>query len=396
MRMAGTKRGIGWFILALAVGGLGYWLWSRPAGEAEDKKGKDKPPVPVLVAQADTRDMPVTLDLVGRAEAYEGVTLMSRVDGQVAAVAFTEGQHVKAGQELVRLDEGDFTARLRQAEANLARDQANLAKAKSDVSRYSALRNVGFVSEEKVDEVRAILAAAEATVKADQAAVDLARLQLGYTVIRAPFAGVVGARLVFPGSAVKVNETQLAVVNRVQPLYVGFAVPEKYLGQLRSRLGLGGLKVSARAPGQDGPGEEGDVRFLDNAVDAATGTIRMKAMLSNRDERLTPGQFLDVRLVLGTLKDVVTVPLEAVQQGPEGSFVYVVQADQTARQQPVKQALTQAGRAALVEGLAAGETVVTDGHSRLTPKSRVKIKDGKPGEGKTTESKPKEGKPNKG
>lgn len=389
--MAGTKRAAGWFILALVVGGLGYWLWSRPAGEPEGQKDKARPPVPVLVARADTRDMPVTLDLVGRAEAYEGVTLMARVDGQVAAVAFAEGQHVRAGQELVRLDDGDFVARLRQAEANLARDQANLAKAKSDVTRYSALRNVGFVSEEKVDEVRAILAAAEATVKADQAAVDLARLQLGYTVIRAPFAGVVGARLVFPGSAVKVNETRLAVVNRVRPLYLGFAVPEKYLDRLRGRMNQGGLKVTARMPGESGAGMAGEVRFLDNAVDTATGTIRMKALLANRDERLTPGQFLDVSLVLGTLKDVVTVPLQAVQQGPEGSFVYVVQADQTARQQPVKQALALAGRAALVEGLAAGETVVIDGHSRLTPNSRVKIKDGDAKEGGAGEATPHKG-----
>ena len=389
--MAGTKRLIGWFILAVALAGAGYWIWIRPAGETDNKKDKDKPPVPVLVAQADTRDMPVTLDLVGRAEAYEGVTLMSRVDGQVAAVAFTEGQHVNAGQELVRLDDGDLAAKLRQAEASLACDQANLAKAKSDVSRYSALRNVGFVSEEKVDEVRAVLAAAEATVKADQAAVDLARLQLGYTVIRAPFAGVVGARLVFPGSAVKVNETQLAVVNRVKPLYLSFAVPEKYLGQLRSRLRQGGIKVTARVPGEGGPGMEGEVRFLNNTVDAATGTILMKALLPNGDEHLTPGQFLDVSLVLGTLKDVVTVPMEAVQQGPEGSFVYVVQPDKTAKQQPVKMALTQAGRAALVEGLADGETVVTDGHSRLTPKSKVKIKDGKPEDGKPKDEKPKKG-----
>jgi membrane fusion protein, multidrug efflux system len=379
--MAGTKRLMGWFILALVMAGAGYWAWSRPAGETADKakdNAKEKPPVPVLVASAEARDMPVTLELVGRAEAYESVTLKARVDGQVAAVDYIEGQHVKAGQVLVRLDEGDSAARLRQAEATLARDQANLAKAKSDVSRYSALRNVGFVSEEKVDEVRAVLAAAEATVKADQAAVDLARLQLGYTLIRAPFAGVVGARLVFPGSAVKLNDTPLAVVNRVQPLYLSFAVPEKYLGQLRSRLHQGGIKVSAQVPGETGAGVEGDVRFLDNAVDAATGTIQMKAVLANREEHLTPGQFLSVSLILGTLKDVVTVPMEAVQQGPDGSFVYVVQPDQTARQRPVKLALTRDGRAALIEGVAAGETVVTDGHSRLTPKSKVKIKDSNP------------------
>jgi len=186
---------------------------------------------------------------------------------------------------------------------------------------------------------------------------------------------------VFPGAAVKVNETELAVVNRVQPLYLSFAVPEKYLGQLRARLRLGALKVAARVPGEAGPGvagEEGDVRFLDNAVDAASGTIRMKAVLANRDEHLTPGQFLDVGLTLETLSGAVTVPAEAVQQGPEGSFVFVVKADQTTEQRPVKLALTRNGVAALAEGLSAGEMVVTDGHSRLTPKSKVKIKEGKP------------------
>ncbi len=377
--MAGTKRLIGWSMLALAAAGAGYWWWQRPA--APEARGKDTPQVPVLVARAETRDMPLTLDLVGRAEAYESVTLMARVDGQVAAVAFSEGQHVEAGQVLVRLDDGDFAAKLRQAEANLARDQANLAKARADVTRYTALKDQGFVSAEKVDEVRAVLAAAEATVKADQAAVDLARLQWGYTAIRAPFAGVVGARLVFPGSAVKMNETQLAVVNRVQPLYLSFAVPEKYLGQLRTRLRQGVLQVAARVPGEAGPGVAGELRFLDNAVDATTGTIRMKAVLANRDERLTPGQFLDVSLVLETLKDAVTVPMEAVQQGPEGSFVFVVKADQTTEQRPVRLALSRDGVAALGEGLAAGETVVTDGHSRLTPKSKVKIKEGKPAQG---------------
>lgn len=376
--MPGTKRLMGWFVFALVVGGAGYWFWLRPAGEGKpEDKPKDKSPVPVLVAQAETRDVPVVLDLVGRAEAYESVTLKSRVDGQVAAVDYTEGQHVKAGQVLVRLDTGDFAAKLRQAEANLARDQANLAKAVSDVSRYTALKAQGFVSDEKVEEVRAVLAAAEATVSADRAAADLARLQLGYTVIRAPFAGVVGARLVFPGSAVKVNDTQLALVNRVQPLYVSFAVPEKYLPQLRARLRQGAIQVSARVPGEAGPVVVGEARFLDNAVDAASGTIQMKAVLANRDERLTPGQFLDLSLVLETLQDVITVPMEAVQQGPEGSFVYVVQPDQTAKQRPVKLALAREGRAALSEGLAAGETVVTDGHSRLTPKSKVKIKQGK-------------------
>lgn len=376
--MTGAKRLGVWMALALAAGG-GYWFWLGPAGKGDGRQGpqgRDNLPVPVLVARSQARDMPVTLDLVGRAEAYESVTLMARVDGQVTAVPFTEGQRVEAGQVLARLDERDFAARLRQAEANLARDQANLVKARGDVVRYAALKEQGFVSAEKVDEVRALAAAAEATVAADRAALDLARLQLDHTVIRAPFAGVVGARLVFPGATVKVNETGLAVVNRVQPLFVSFAVPEKYLGQLRTRLSRGGLGVRVRVPGESGPGAAGELRFLDNAVDSATGTIRMKALLANRDEGLTPGQFLDVTLALETLKNAVTVPAEAVQQGPEGSFVYVVKADQTTEQRPVELALSREGVAVLAAGLAAGETVVVDGHSRLTPTSRVKIKDG--------------------
>lgn len=378
--MLGGKRAAGWLLLLLVLLGSGYALWQRAGTQEADSKanktaGKGKPDVPVLVAVAETRDMPVVLDLVGRAEALESVTLRARVDGQVASVAFAEGQAVQSGQELLRLDAADFTARLRQAEANLARDQANLAKARADVSRYTALADQGFVSSEKVGEVTAVLQAAEATVKADQAALDLARMQLGYTVIRAPFAGLVGARLVFPGAAVKMNETELAVVNRVQPLYVSFAVPEKYLPQLRTRLAAGTLGVSVRIPGEAGPGLSGELGFLDNAVDTASGTIRMKARLANRDGHLTPGQFLDVSLVLDTLRDVVTVPAEAVQQGPEGNFVYVVEKDLSVRQQAVDLALTREGRAALGGGLAAGQTVVTDGHSRLSPQARVKIRE---------------------
>lgn len=381
--MAGRKRVAGWLVLLLVLLGSGYALWQRAGSQETDGKanktaGKGKPAVPVLVAVAETRDVPVVLDLVGRAEALESVTLRARVDGQVASVAFTEGQAVQSGQELLRLDAADFTARLRQAEANLAREQANLAKARADVGRYTALADQGFVSSEKVGEVTALLQAAEATVKADQAALDLARLQLGYTVIRAPFAGLVGARLVFPGSAVKMNETELAVVNRVQPLYVSFAVPEKYLPQLRVRLAAGTLGVSVRIPGEAGPGLSGELGFLDNAVDTASGTIRMKARLANRDGHLTPGQFLDVSLVLDTLRDVVTVPAEAVQQGPEGNFVYVLETELSVRQQAVDLVLTREGRAALGGGLAAGQTVVTDGHSRLSPQARVKIREATP------------------
>jgi multidrug efflux system membrane fusion protein len=363
-------------VLALAVGGAIAWrLWTLSAeATAPPNAKKPSPPVPVLVARAVVRDVPVTLKVVGRAEAYESVTLMSRLDGQVAAVEYKEGRHVRSGQVLVRLDPSDYRARLRQAQADQARDQAQLAKARADLDRYAALAAQGFISHEALEQYRTAAIAAEATVKADKAAVDLARLQLGYTVIRAPFDGLVGARLVFPGTAVKTNETALAVVNRVRPLYVSFAVPERYLSRVRGDLAKSPLPVTVAVPGEHASAFAGEAHFLNNAVDPATGTIQMKAVLPNTDEHLTPGQFLDVSLRLETLHHMVTVPAEAVQQGPSGAFVYVVRPDRTTEVRPVQVAVTHQGLAAVAQGLQAGETVVTDGYSRLTPGAVVKAK----------------------
>jgi multidrug efflux system membrane fusion protein len=206
------------------------------------------------------------------------------------------------------------------------------------------------------------------------AALELARLQLGYTTLRAPFAGVVGAKLVFPGAAVKVNDTALAVVNGVRPLYVSFAVPEKHLPNIRAALARGMIPVSVNVPGDNTKSFEGEARFLDNTVDTTTGTIRMKAVLANTGERLTPGQFLNVSLVLDTLRDAVVVPAEAVQQGPDGAFVYVLKADASAEVRKVEIAVVRDGQAAVARGLDSGETVVTDGQLSLTPGGKVKVK----------------------
>jgi len=360
-------------LLGLLAGGA---YWSRlPSDTAAKKSQRTAPPVPVTVAQATTRDMPLLLEVVGRGEAFETVTLKSRLDGQVLAVPFSEGRHVAAGDVLVQLDPADFNARLHQAEAALARDQALLKKNLADVARYQALRDQGFVSEEKVLEMRANAEAMQATVEADKAARELARLQLGYTTLRAPFAGVVGAKLVFPGAAVKINETPLVVLNRVRPLYVSFAVPERHLPRIRAAMAARMLKASVNLPNDRSQVFEGVIRFLDNAVDAATGTIRMKAELDNRAEKLAPGQYLNVTLALDTLRDIVVAPAEAVQQGPDGAFVYVLKADASTEVRKVKLALTRDGVAAISEGLRAGETVVTDGHLRLTPGGKVKVKE---------------------
>lgn len=368
------------FIVILILAG-GAYLYLR-ANAPDPAAGKqDTAPVPILAAQAATRDLAIAVDLVGRGEAYESVSLKARVDGQVQAVLFQEGQRVKAGDLLLRLDPADFNARLKQAEATQARDQALLHKARADVARYQALQQQGFVSAEKLADLRAAEAAAEATLQADRATVELARLQLSYTRVQAPIAGIVGARLVFPGTAAKTNDTVLAVINRIQPLLISFALPESHLGRLRAALARGPLSAAVGAPG--GETRPAEVVFVDNAVDPGTGTLLLKARLDNRDERFSAGQYLRVSLVLDTLKDAVTVPAEAVQQGGKGAVVYVVTADHGIAIRPVSIAAERDGLVAIGHGVAAGETVVTDGHLRLTPKSRVQVNRAgtKPGQG---------------
>lgn len=362
--------------MTLAIGGaIAYRFYPWPE-TASGKPVRSAPAIPVLVERATLRDVPVTLDLVGRAEAYESVTLKARVDGQVAALPFTEGQAVAAGAVLARLDPADFDAHLQQAEANLARDQAQLAKAQRDVDRLLSLKGRGFVSDQQLADARVAADALAATVRADQAAVESARLQRSYTTIKAPFAGIIGAKLVSPGAAVKANDTALAILNRVRPIYVGFAVPERYLPQLRAGLRKDALPVTVTMPGDEGRQFPGEAHFLDNAVDPDTGAILMKATVPNDAQTLTPGQFLNVGLTLDTLAAAVTVPAVAVQQGPEGSFVFVVKPDATVETRLVAVTLLQAASAVIGRGLREGETVVTDGQLRLSPGAKVQFKAG--------------------
>lgn len=344
---------------------------------SENGNGKksEPPAVPVAVAAVTLRDIPVTLQVVGRSEAFESVTLKSRVDGQVDAVLFTEGQHVNQGDVLIRLDPTDFAARLQQAEATAARDEALTAKMRADTARYTALKERNFVSEEKVNDVRTNEATAAANLRASKAAVEVARLQLSYATIRAPITGIVGARLVFPGSAVKANDVALAVVNRVRPLLISFAVPERYLPQIRAVRQDSGLKVDITEPADASRHFEGTVRFIDNTVDASTGTILLKAELPNKDEALMAGQYLNVALVLDTLKQAVSVPSNAVQQGAEGNYVYVLKEDGHVDLRRVEALAAQDGFTAVRGNVKAGEAVVTDGHLRLTPGARAKVRD---------------------
>lgn len=358
-------------VVAIAVAGGVLYQSTRTAPGAA---AKTPPPVPVMVGKAETADVPVMVEAVGRVEAFEDVTLKSRVDGQVAEVLYASGQHVKQGQLLIRLDPADFQARVKQAEAALARDEAQLAKARADVARYVALKERGFVSEEKVNEVRTAEAATAATVRADQAALELARLQLSYTELRAPFDGVIGARIVARGDAIKTNDTKLAEINRVRPIFVTFSVAEKHLPRLRAALAKGNVAAKISVPGQKGAVFEGRVRNLDNTVDVTTGTMQLKALVENQEEALTPGQFVNLGIQLDTLANAVTVPAEAIQQGAEGNFLFVVTADNTVEVRKVAVEAGFSGRVAVASGLAAGETVVTDGQLRLAPGARVVVK----------------------
>lgn len=353
----------GALVLLALVGGATWYFLPAPA----PAKKTAAPAVPVKLAVATARDLTLKLDVMGRTAAYETVTLKARVDGQVRKVLFAEGQAVDAGQALIQLDPADYQAKLQQASANLAKSRVQLDKARIDLERTIALRAKGFVSEEKVGDMRTLVAAAQAGVDADNAAVDFAKLQLSYTAIAAPLAGRVGERQVYPGSMVKANDTPLTMIHRLRPLDIGFAIAEKHLAQLQTQD-----KIHARIslPGRsDGPLAE--VRFINPSLDPATGTVELKARIDNRDEALRPGQFVAVSLALTTLKNATTIPVEAVQQGAAGSFVYVVKND-SASVRPVQIQAMQDGLAAIADGLQVGETAVTEGQLRLNAGAKVK------------------------
>lgn len=358
-------------LVALVAGGLAYWQWgmaAKPAGKGE------RGPAPVIIAEAGRADMAVTLETIGAVEAYTSVAIKSRVDGQVMAVHFREGQAVKRGAPLFTIDRRPFEAALAQAEANLARDRAQYEKARLDLLRYQELANRGVAPKQQLDAARAAAEGAAATVKADEAAVERARLDLAYTVITAPVDGRTGAVLAQQGNVVKANDANpLVVLNQVQPIFVTFAVPERALPGVKAGMAKGAMPVAVTAPGDASGALKGKLEFLDNTVDAATGMIRLKASLPNDGERLTPGQSVNVTLTLSTLAEAVTVPSSAVLTGPKGAYVYVVKEDMTVERRPIAAGIARDGVTVVEKGVSAGEKVVTEGQLRLVPGAKVKL-----------------------
>lgn len=330
------------------------------------------PPAPVLVEKVKTGDVPLRLEGVGAVTARTTVAIKARLDGQLMETAIKEGQTVKKGDLLFRLDPRPFEAALKVSEANVARDKSSLEKAKADYARISDLATKGFSPKSKFDEAKGSMGALEATVKAGEAAMEAAKLNLEYTIIRSPIDGRAGNLLVHPGNMVKANDTQaLVVVTELAPVYVAFAVPERYLADLQKLMSGAKVGVEAWTPERKADRIKGELFFMNNAVDTATGTITLMASFPNADLRLVPGQFVQASAVLGNLKDVVVTPSRAVQVGQKGTYVYVVKDDQTVEFRPVTTGQTVDEKIVITKGLAAGETIVTEGQLRLTPGAKV-------------------------
>lgn len=366
-------------ILAVAAAAAaGGWWWSggklpggpSPQGNASAPKGP--PPVPVVLRAVEVRSAPERFSTIGAAAPMATVALKSRIDSVVEAVHFTEGQEVKAGELLFTLDDRALRAQLAQAEANLERDRAQLEKAQGDVRRYTELVRRDAVARQQFDAAIAAAAALEATVKANEAAIQSAKVALGFTRLYAPMDGRTGAVSAKPGASVRpADSAPLVTLTQLRPINVAFNVPERYLSQIRQALAAGPVTVEASTAGDPGMVEQGRLVFIDSQVDPLSGTILAKAEFANQQTRLWPGQFVDVSVILRVDEGVVAAPAEAVLMGQDGRFAYVAGPDGKAEARKVTVSRIADGWAVIADGLKAGEKVVVDGQSRLTPGARM-------------------------
>ena len=352
-----------------------------------DAKGRKGAVVPVLAAQAVEKAVPVRLGAIGNVVAYSKVTVRSQVTGQLKEVNFKEGQEVKAGDLLFTIDPRPAQAALEQSKANLARDEAQLENAKIEFDRSQKLFDAKVLSQGDFDTSRATLDSAQGTVLADRAAVTNATLNLAYTSIKSPLDGVTGSQLVYAGNIVKSPDDPMLMINQIHPIYVVFAVPEQYLAEIRREQRAKPLPVTATYDGLQGPAPTGELTFMDNTVDPATGTIQLKATFANENSVLWPGQFVQVELVLAELPRAVVVPSQAIQTGQNGDYVFLVKPDGTVDLRPVKIGANFQSDIVVTEGLRAGETVVTDGQINLVSGTKVEVKSSPP-QGASTNSTP--------
>lgn len=373
MRMNRTLSSI-FALLAAALAGCG----SRDAVQAAKPQAVA---APVTVATVASRTMPVVLQAIGNVEAISTVSIKAQISGQLVKVHFKEGDFVKKGQLLFSIERPPFEAALRQAEGTLAKDQAQALNAKLDADRYQGLGKEGVVSKQQVDAAVAAYNAMQATVAADKAAVETAKINLEYTAILSPIDGRTGMIGVKEGNLVKANDVPILVtINQIEPIYVTFAIPEQQLAELKRYSAQKPLDIDASPQGSN-QHFTGRLTFIDNSVDTTTGTIKLRGTFDNRQHMLWPGQFADVNLTLKSQPNSVVVPTAALQTSQQGTYVYVVNPDLTAQPQSVKVAWTSGDEAVIASGLQAGQRVVTDGQLRLTPGAKVDIKSRAPSGG---------------
>lgn len=377
------------FVLLAVVAGSGFWAYRQdgrvtawvngvtgaaPSAKTSAKaKGKSLPPAPVITAVIGQRDVPIVLEGVGNVQARSTVAIKARVDGQLMEAAVAEGQLVKKGDLLFRLDARPFEAQLRQAEAIVVRDRANLDKAISDAARFESLSQKGITPKTRVEEAETSVAALRAAIAASEAAVDIAKLNLEYATIKAPIEGRVGSILLSAGNMVKANDTQaILMLTAVRPINVAFSLPEQHIGEIRARLkSAEALVVEATVQGDEMTTEKGALFFVNNSVDVSTGTILVMARFANPDERLVPGQFVRARVQMTTLPGAIVAPVKGVQINQKGHFVWVVKPDLTAEMRPVTIGPESGSDLVISRGLDVGEQIVVDGQLRLFPGAKM-------------------------
>jgi multidrug efflux system membrane fusion protein len=366
-------------IAAVSAGYLGWQHFARSPSRVPEPPA----PVPVIAMTVQQRDFPIVLTGIGNVTALNSATVRSMVTEQILSIDFKDGQFVDKGELLAELDPSTYQAQLDQAEANLIRDQAHLDNAKLNLTRYVPLQKRGFAPEQQVATQQAMIAQQQATIKADQAAIEYAKTQLSYTKLVAPFAGVAGIRLLDAGNIIHSSTTRgspsepnaLVVINQVQPISVMFTLAAADIPDVQEALAKGSVKAIALSVDGKTELDTGTLSAIDNQASATSGTIGLKAIFPNPDRRLWPGMFVNVRVVAQVQQDGLTVPLDAIQQGPQGQYVFVVGPDHKVSIQPVSVRETLKGEALIDKGLSAGETVVVRGQYRLTPGTVVSLAD---------------------
>ena len=331
------------------------------------------PGVPVTAGKAAVQDVPVYVRGLGTVQAYNTVTIKSRVDGQITQVLFTEGQEVKAGDPLFQIDPRPYQATLDQAQANREKDQAQLQGAQLDLERYGKLVGPGFQTRQSYEDQKATVGQLQGSVKADQALIDSSKLNLEYAAVQSPITGRTGARLVDLGNFVQASQgTNLVTVTQMKPIFVTFTVPQDSLDTIRQNQAQAPLDVVAYASDDKTILSTGKLTFINNQVDTTTGTIQLKATFENADERLWPGEFINARLILSVRKGAITVPSQTVMQGPNGAYAYVIKPDNTVQRVDLQVSITQDGLAVIDKGLTADQAIVVEGQYRLTNGSKIK------------------------